>query len=168
MALTDENLEIYLAHRRELIDYATVIVGDRASGEEVVQEAYLRLKSAAAQQILREPIGYLRRIVRNLALDWRRRLSIERRHFDAEAAVEEVAEERPTLEDGVAGRDDLRIVLQALDELPARTRTALEMHRFEGAKLKDIAARLGISVGLAHSLVFQGLEHCRKRLAEHG
>jgi DNA-directed RNA polymerase specialized sigma24 family protein len=58
----------------------------------------------------------------------------------------------------------LRAVQAALLELPERTRIALEMHRFGGATLKDIADFLDISVGLAHALVRDGLEHCRTRL----
>jgi RNA polymerase sigma-70 factor (ECF subfamily) len=38
------------------------------------------------------------------------------------------------------------------------------MHRFGGATLSDIADFLDISVGLAHALVHDGLEHCRMRL----
>jgi RNA polymerase sigma-70 factor (ECF subfamily) len=53
-------------------------------------------------------------------------------------------------------------------ELPERTRIALMMHRFDGFKLRDIAAHLGISVALAHALVYEGLEHCRRRLARGG
>lgn len=168
MSHKEENLRIYLAHRVELVDYATAIVGDRAHGEDVVQEAYLRLKSSAADRAFDEPLGYLRRIIRNLAIDWRRRAVIERRRHDGHADFSAVAEDCPTQEDVVAHRDELRIVIDAIAELPPRTRTALEMHRFEGRKLKDIAAHLGISVGLAHSLVYEGLDHCRKRLTGGG
>lgn len=160
----EENLRIYLAHRVELVDYATAIVGDRAHGEDVVQEAYLRLKSPTADRTFDEPLGYLRRIIRNLAIDWRRRTVIERRRQNGHVDFTDVAEDRPTQEDVVAHRDELRVVMDAMAELPPRTRTALEMHRFEGRKLKDIAAHLGISVALAHSLVYEGLDHCRKRL----
>jgi RNA polymerase sigma-70 factor (ECF subfamily) len=157
---------MYLAHRGELVDYATAIVGDRALGEDVVQEAFLRLKSAAADRSLEEPVGYLRRIIRNLAIDWTRRSAAERRRLDDGADYDAVAEDRPTQEDVVTHRDDLRVVMAAIAELPVRTRIALEMHRFEGAKLKEIAGHLGISVALAHSLIHEGLEHCRKRLSE--
>jgi len=156
--------DLYLAHRVELVDYATAIVGDRARGEDVVQEAFLRLDAATAGRTLDEPVGYLRRIIRNLAIDWLRRRSVEGRHVADARDVEGVAEDRPSQEDVLAHRDELRIVMEAMAELPERTRIALEMHRFDGFKLKDIAAHLGISVGLAHALVYQGLEHCRKRL----
>lgn len=166
MGYSDKSLSIYRAHRVELVDYATAIVGDRARGEDVVQEAFLRLDAASAGRKLDEPVGYLRRIIRNLAIDWIRRRSVEGRHVADTADVEAVAEDRPSQEDVIAYRDELRVVMDAMAELPERTRIALEMHRFEGVKLKDIAAHLGISVGLVHALVYEGLEHCRKRLAD--
>jgi RNA polymerase sigma-70 factor (ECF subfamily) len=51
-----------------------------------------------------------------------------------------------------------------MDELPARTRIALEMRRIEGAKLRDIAQRLGVSVPVAHSIVAEGIAYCRRRV----
>jgi DNA-directed RNA polymerase specialized sigma24 family protein len=54
--------------------------------------------------------------------------------------------------------------MAAIAELPERTQIALEMHRFGGCKLREIADHLGISVTLAHSLVAEGIEHCRRRL----
>jgi RNA polymerase sigma factor (sigma-70 family) len=166
LGYSDKNLNIYLSHRSELVDYATAIVGDRGRGEDVVQEAFLRLKSSAADRALEEPLGYLRRIVRNLAIDWVRRLGSEGKFLAPATAYEAVAEEAPSQEDALAYRDELRVVLDAIEELPPRTRIALEMHRFDGARLKEIAAHLGISIALAHTLVYEGLEHCRRRLSE--
>lgn len=166
MDYTDKNLSAYLTHRVKLIDYAARIVGDRARGEDVVQEAFLRLKSAAANRTLDEPVGYLRRIIRNLAIDATRAGSTRRHHGADHVDLEAVAEDRPTQEDVIVHRDDLRVVMNAMAELPERTRVALQMHRFDGFKLREIAAHLGISVALAHSLIYEGLEHCRKRLSE--
>jgi len=159
------NLETYRLHRRQLVDYAASIVGDRARGEDIVQEAFIRLGKATASREVAEPAGYLRRIVRNLALDWLRRHAGEVRLFDTDTGIEDAIEDRPSLEDELAHREQLRILAEALSELPERTRRALEMHRFEGLKLREIAERLDISVTLAHSLVFQALDHCRRRLA---
>jgi RNA polymerase sigma factor, sigma-70 family len=166
LSYSGKNIDEYILRRVELVDYATAIVGDRSRGEDVVQEAFIRLRAATAdERVLEEPAGYLRRIVRNLALDWIRRIASERRHVDDAALAETVAQESPSPEDIVAGREELRIVMEALAELPERTRIALEMHRFDGCKLREIAERLGISVALAHKLVYDGLAHCRARLA---
>ena len=157
---------LFVEHRRSLIDYAARIVGSRAQAEDVVQEAWLRFDEVSRQRLLDEPLSYLYRIVRNLALDGRRSQVREARYVvrGADLLAEGVAEDRPSPEAEAVGRGELRAVQAALLELPERTRIALEMHRFGGATLKDIADFLDISVGLAHALVRDGLEHCRTRL----
>ncbi len=160
----DEYLQLFVQHRSELIAYAVKIVDDRARGEDVVQEAFIRLRSATPERAMEEPLAYLRRIIRNLAIDYMRRSSIEKKRFADGADYEGVAEDRPRQDKVIEDRDDLRIVMEAMAELPDRTQMALEMHRFEGMKLKEIAAELGISVALAHGLIYEGLAHLRKRL----
>lgn len=156
-------LELFVAHRKALIDYAKPILGCRARAEDVVQEAYLRFDGIAADRRLDEPVGFLFRIVRNLALDMSRRLGREGR-LHAQVESDDIAEDRPSPEAEALHRDQLQAVLQALDELPERTRAAVRMHRLDGCTLTQIAAHLGISVGKAHSLVMEGVEHCRRRL----
>jgi len=160
-------LALYLAHRGELVRYADGIVGDRGHAEDVVQEAYLRFDGAAGGRPLDEPLGYLFRIVRNLALDGRRRLRREARHVGAAepAHLLQVRADRPSPEAEALSRRELRALAAALAELPERTRRALEMHRFGGCKLREIAAALGVSVTVAHGLVAEGVAHCRRRVA---
>jgi RNA polymerase sigma-70 factor (ECF subfamily) len=54
--------------------------------------------------------------------------------------------------------------MDALAELPERTRIAVEMHRFGGCTLKEIAEHFGISVSMAQVLVTDGVRHCQSRL----
>lgn len=159
-------LDIYLSHRSELVNYASNILGDRANAEDVVQEAYLRFDAAATDRPLREPLSYLYRIVRNLSLDIRRRAGRDRDRLlsGAEMIVSRLHEERPSPEAAVATKEELRLVNEAIAELPDRTRLALEMHRFSEYTFRQIADELGVSVGLAHSLVAQGIEHCQRKL----
>ena len=166
MLPADSTLTLYIAHRGDLVKYASGIMGDRARAEDVVQEAYLRFAEASARLLLEEPLGYLYRIVRNLALDGCRRQAHEGRYVSAEGDVDlsRAVEVRPSPEIQAADRAELQAVMEALAELPERTRRALEMHRFGGCKLREIAEELHISVTLAHSLVAEAVEHCRKRL----
>jgi RNA polymerase sigma factor (sigma-70 family) len=161
-----DTTSLFVEHRRSLIEYAAGIVGSRTAAEDVVQEAYLRFAEASKWRLLEEPLGYLYRIVRNLALDGRRRQAWEGRHLPAvtDAEIGTVAAPHPSPETEAADRSELLVVLEALGELPVRTRLALEMHRFDGLKLREIAERLGISVTLAHSLVAQAVKHCHERL----
>lgn len=159
-------LALYVAHRGQLVNYASKIVGDRAHAEDVVQEAFLRFDAAVEKRLPEHPLRYLQRVVRNLAVDTRRRITRERRRFlaDPDTAAAAVPEDLPSAEAVVAAKDELRMMGDAMAELPERTCIALELHRFGGCTFKEIAAHLGISVGLAHALVIQGLEHCRERL----
>lgn len=166
-------LDIYLAHRDKLVDYALPIVGCRLRAEDVVQEAYLRFTAALSRHEdalideragpILQPVSYLYRIVRNLAVDLARHLSPETGTPSLEQ-LGEMAELAPSPEQTAVDRDRLRIVAAALDELPPRTRRAFELHRFDEMTFHDIAVELGISVGLAHRLVRVALHHCASRL----
>lgn len=162
----DDCLELYVAHRRALLTYANRIVRDPGRAEDLVQEAFLRLRAASSATLLEEPVAYLYRIVRNLALDLQRHLAFEGRHevSGADELAGKVADALPSPEAAAAAREEFRNLLKALDELPPRTRIALEMHRLGGFKLKEIAAHLGISISTAQALVAEGIEYCQNRI----
>lgn len=149
------------------MNYAASLVGSRAQAEDLVQEAWMRLDQAMEQRSMREPLAYLYRIIRNLALDGRRSATRERQwEVDGAGTAAILAQHAPSTPESVAlHKDELRLLLRALDELPRRTRIAFGMHRLGGYKLREIAAHLGISLPLAHTLVVDGLEHCKKRLS---
>ena len=162
----DVALDLYVAHRRKLVFYASGIVGDPERAEDVVQEAYLRFRKATAAHLPEEPVGYLYRIVRNLAVDRLRRRTLEDRHTvgAAERLTAVVADDTPSPEDTAIARQELARVIAAMAELPERTRIALEMHRFGGCTLKEIARHLNISVSMAQVLVMDGVRHCQRAL----
>jgi RNA polymerase sigma factor (sigma-70 family) len=162
----DDCFELYVSHRRALLTYAHRIVRDPGRAEDVVQEAFLRLRTASAANLLDEPVAYLYRIVRNLALDLQRHLTFEGRHevAGADELAAKVAEALPSPEAAAAARQEFRNLLKAIDELPSRTRIALEMHRLGGFKLREIAQHLGISISTAQALVAEGIEYCQTRI----
>ncbi|WP_421997923.1 sigma-70 family RNA polymerase sigma factor [Reyranella sp.] len=156
------SLALYLSLRGALVNYANGIVGDRAQAEDVVQEAYIRFAAADAAPIA-HPASYLYRIVRNVALDWVRRPSTEPLSALPHRA-EEMPHDAPTAERVVLYRDELRVLSEALAELPERTRRAFTLYRLEGQTLQQVADRLGISVVRAHQLVKEALLHGARRL----
>lgn len=160
------SLALYLAHRDELLNYAITIVRDRSSAEDLLQEAWVRFHEAADNQVLKEPLAYLYRIVRNLAVDGRRKAGRENQVISAgfEVLADAAPDGTPSIEMALAYKQEYALVMQAIAELPERTRLAVEMHRFGGRKLREIAAHLGISLPLAHVLVSEGIQHCKQRL----
>lgn len=166
MQYSEQFLALFVAHRSKLVSYASGIVGDPARAEDVVQEAYLRFSDALTAKPVDDPLGYLYRIVRNLALDGRRHIGREARYLtqSVEAMADAMAEDKPSPEIEAVDRGEMRLLREAMAELPEKSRMAIEMHRIGGCTIKQIAGRLGISVGQAHSLIVNGLEHCRMRL----
>lgn len=156
-----------MRQRPALVNYASSIIGNRVLAEDLVQEAWLRFDEASNGRFLEDATGYLYRIVRNLALDSKRRDARENSltaASDYDVAVQTSASDTPDPETVILYKDDYAKLMQALGELPERTRIACEMHRFGGAKLREIADYLDISVPLAHKLVADGIDHCRERL----
>lgn len=154
-------LNLYTSHQRELTKYANSIVGDSCSAEDITQEAYLRFSTAMSHEWRDNPVGYLYRIVRNLALDYCRRARLERALFPH--TTDEVAEilfaEQSMPEHQASVGSDLKQLQAVLNQLPERTRIAFEMHRFGGYKLREIAEHLNISSSMAQLLVQDGLKH---------
>lgn len=156
-----------MGNRRALVDYAAGLVGSRSLAEDLVQEAWLRFDSASDRQFVREPLNYLYRIVRNLALDRQRKTIREGRIFapiDIESAAAVSPDMPATPETEALFRDELRQLERALATLPERSRTAFEMHKFGGARLREIAEFLGISLSMAQVLVDDAMEHCKREL----
>ncbi|MFT4090165.1 MAG: sigma-70 family RNA polymerase sigma factor [Asticcacaulis sp.] len=156
---------LYKAHRNALIDYANSIVHDRARAEDIVQDAWLRFDRALTRTAVQEPLQYLYRVVRNLAFDRRRHAlsDVIRSGTDISEIANNLASDLPSPEERVIARNELEFIQAALRELPDRTRIAVEMHRFGGHTLTEIARQLNVSVGTAHGLVAEGLKHCHRR-----
>ena len=161
--MPSDTTTLFVEHRGSLLNYATGIVRDRAGAEDVVQEAYLRFSSAADSGQIVNPVRYLYRIVRNLALDSVRRRSVEIPKAAA-PVMESIASEAPSAERILYYRDELRVITDAIAELPERTRIAFRMYRLEGRTLQSIADHLGVSVVRTHQLVKEAILHAARRL----
>ncbi|AWM24863.1 Sigma factor PvdS controling pyoverdin biosynthesis [Sinorhizobium fredii CCBAU 25509] len=143
--------QVYFANRTALVAYATRILGSRETAEDIVQEAFLRFAPANTNNgSTGLTLAYLYRIVRNLSFDLLKRQKIEARESQGEPPFWSLPSEMPTPEDIILVTDEVRHMSRILDELPVEVRVALEMHRFGGYTLEEIAAHLNISVATAH------------------
>lgn len=158
-----DRLGLFLERRAELIRYASTITGDAALAEDILQETWARFDASALAQPIHEPVRFLFRIVRNLALDGRRRKKFEERLFaeDTVGAARTVASDAPSAQHCAEAADELAFVLSAVDTLPERTRRAFLLHRVEGLTLTEVGGRLGISKSLVHELIVSAMDHCR-------
>jgi RNA polymerase sigma factor (sigma-70 family) len=161
----DATSMLYVAHRPALVRYATRIVGSREAAEDIVQDAFIRFSpgnthGTSASQTL----AYLYRIVRNLCFDLIKRQKIEMRERDTEPPFWSMPRAIETPEETVLVSDEVRIIREVLDGLPLDVRVAVEMHRFGGHTLEEVAAHLGISVATAYRHVRSALVQIALRL----
>ena len=167
MSDNNERLQLYLTHRLALVDYAAPIVGCRSKAEDVVQDAWLRFSQSTDNlNPLTQPVGYLYRIVRNLAFDLNRRVTLENRHTSRGELLDEHIANTPSPEQEALHVDELRKLQHALYRLPERTRQAFVLHRLQGLTFQQIGTQLGISVSLAHQLVRDALTYCAEQLSD--
>jgi RNA polymerase sigma-70 factor (ECF subfamily) len=143
---------IHARYEARLMGYARQLLsGAHHDAEEVVQDAFVRalhaLRADDREMALK---AWLYTIVRNRALDVLRRPV---RTTDLELHA-------PVLRDGAADphertmrAEELQALVQDMQRLPERQRTALVLHEMGGASHEAIARRLHVSTGGSKALV---------------
>lgn len=158
-------VDIFVAHRAQLCQVATQILGSRDRAEDVVQDAYLKVIEVRAVFVVKQPTAYIFRIVRNLAIDHYRRARLESGVFAAAEEGDHVLSASETPEGISITRQQLSLIACALDKLPERTRRAFELYRMGGHTQRDIAQMLDVSPTLVNFMIRDALNHCRSALS---
>jgi RNA polymerase sigma-70 factor (ECF subfamily) len=157
----------FIEHRMQLRSAAQKILGSRDLAEEVTQAAYLRVMEIASTVPIRHPESYCFQVVRNLAIDCRRRRQLESHVFSEEQGTEQVPCGQRTPEQIAIDQQHLSIIHKVLANLPARTREAFNLYRLNGLTQRDIASRLGVSATLVNFMIrdaTDALRQCRHLL----
>jgi RNA polymerase sigma-70 factor (sigma-E family) len=151
--------DVVRAHLPGLLRYATVLTGDPHTAADLVQEVLLRAHVRWTRIALTaRPDLYLRRMVTNEHLSWRRRWHVRN--------VRPVAD--TTLADHVVpARDHAQHVVEddamwrQLSTLPPRQRAVLVLRYYEGLSDPEIASVLGTSSATVRSHASRALATLR-------
>lgn len=136
--------------------------------DDIVQESYLRIWKAGADQPIASARAFLFRIARHAAVDL-----VRRRRNSPIIAVGDLAA-LPVLEDGpgvaeqVSTAEKLRLLGDALAALPRRCRELIMLCKINGLTHAEAAAQLGISVKTADEHVFRGLKRLDAEMRRRG
>ncbi|WP_459643868.1 SigE family RNA polymerase sigma factor [Kineococcus sp. NUM-3379] len=150
---------LYTAHWRRLVGLAALLLHDRGSAEEVVQDAFVALHGRWRR--LEDPdaaLAYLRQIVVNRARDVLRHREVA----DRRRPLPDPEPEGP--EELAVRSEQHRHVLAALGGLPLRQREVLVLRYSADLSEADIAAALGISRGAVKTHASRGVAALRTAL----
>ncbi|MFC9127542.1 sigma-70 family RNA polymerase sigma factor [Streptomyces sp. NPDC057099] len=145
---------LFEVHYSSMLRLAVLLGAD--DPENVVAEAYYqiyrkwrRLRDAAAAE------AYLRSTVCNLTRMRIRHLQVARRHEENPPSPPD--ETVASAEHAALLRDDQRVLIDALQQLPPRQREALVLRHWLGLKESEIAAAMGISGGSVKTHTARGI-----------
>ena len=147
---------LYRANYSRLVHIARLMVGSTAVGEEIVQEAFVKVHRVIQRkgEKLENPPAFVRTVVVNLCRNEHRRKVVERKYA-------------PKLRtDGithVAPGDEMR---DALLKLGSRRRAVVVLKYYEDLSENEIAEAMGMPVGTVKSTLHRGLNDLRAALRD--
>jgi RNA polymerase sigma-70 factor (sigma-E family) len=156
-------VELHSLHYLSLVRMATLLVRDRGSAEEIVQDAFLSIHGAWAKLRDQEKaVPYLRQCVVNKSRSVLRRRMVEERYLGRPLP------DAPPAEQTAMAILDRSALVSALRTLPARQREAIVLRYYGDLSEADTARAMGISCGAVKSHTARGLCALRTALAESG
>lgn len=158
---------LYVMNRTQLCRAAYKILGDWEKSEDVVQDAYMKIRENTLKtSAIKQPLAYLFQAVKNLAIDQYRRALFEAELFGLEEEGLQIADKANLPELHAMNTEELMIIVEAIGRLPERTKRVFELYRIDGYTHRMIADELGISVSLTNILIHEATDCCRNILLE--
>jgi RNA polymerase sigma-70 factor (sigma-E family) len=153
------DFEEYVAgNRRSLLRLAAVLCADARLADDVVADALGRaFEKWDRIRVLESPHAYVRKMVLNEYLGWRRRA----RRTAVRADLADLVDTVPDHADATADHDQL---VAEVKRLPAKQRAALVLRYFEGLDYAEIADLLGSGENAVRSNVSRALVQLRIQL----
>ncbi|HEY0449221.1 SigE family RNA polymerase sigma factor [Actinophytocola sp.] len=154
-----DRFDQFVADRLDrLLRYATALTCDPHLAQDIVQEVLLRAQHRWARiESLAAPDAYVRRMITNEYLSWRRRRAartIASTHGTLDALGTPTADPAT----GYAERDAMRARIAAL---PRKQRAAILLRYYEDCTDAEIAELLGCAAGTVRSHISRALQTLR-------
>jgi RNA polymerase sigma-70 factor (ECF subfamily) len=175
VALADQRAfeEVYRLTGAHLYAVVLRIVRDKSIAEEILQEAYVNVwHHAGTYDAARsQPFTWLTSIVRNRALDLKRRREIDTIAFDSgddDTPDMEYPSDGPTPVEMLMSAAASHSVRDCVETLDGGARQAIALAFFHGFSHGELAAHLREPLGTVKSWVRRGLEKLRRCLEAAG
>lgn len=173
MELTDQSLMLAVAdgdvaqlgvlferYHLQLFNYLLRLTGNRQMSEDLVQDVFMRiLKYRHSWQSECPFRTWMFQIARNVRIDHFQRNLPNAVSLDDQ--VEEFVCPLPRPDAAAERKDDMRIMLEALERLPEERREVLLLRGFQGLKFEEIANVLKCSVNTIKGRAFIAIRELR-------
>lgn len=150
----------------ELLRFFVNAVRDAHEAQDLAQQTMARMleRGYQAQQVGNER-ALMFEVARNLLIDRFRQQQL-RRHEGDEALRDHPAPPSADPEAVYAGHQRLRLMIAAIEGLPARCRQAFMLHKIEGLPQAEVALQMGISLNMVERHIMLAVATCRKALGD--
>ena len=148
----------------KLVRYAGGLVNDLDQARDLVQEAFLRLLKSDQSQVDPYLAPWLFRVVRNLALDTKRKEAHMQSLYN-EAALDMQPSAEPTPETTLANQDMTAQIINRLKHLPPNQREVIRLKFQCDMSYREISEVTSLSVSNVGFLIHTGLKNLRQSLA---
>ncbi len=139
----------------------------RCEAEDLVQEVALKIIGRSSNAIILNEKAFSFEVARNVMRDYQKFRSIDKSNVD-HVSHDELYISMPSMDprqDRIAeGRQELAIVISALEELEDRTKDIFVLFKFEGMKHSEISELMGISVSAVEKHVAKAVAHLAVRI----
>lgn len=136
--------------------------------DDVVQESYLRIWKARTLRPIESAKAFLFKVARHVAIDILRHRQVSPIIAVPDLSALPVIEDRANAAEAACSHEEIVLLAQALNSLPARCREIIILRKFQSMPQKEVAARLGISELTVQEQVYRGVKRCEKFLVKRG
>lgn len=150
---------MYQSESGRLVQIIRRIVGNRDDAEDIVQDAFLKLRQRNVEP---ESPGILVVIARQLALDGLRAKRVRQRHAGTVRDVNFGPDAEVPADSAMGARQELDDLFEALKSLPTRRQQVFLLSRLDGLSHAEIARRLEISLSTVEKDMRATLEFCQR------
>jgi RNA polymerase sigma factor (sigma-70 family) len=138
---------------------------DRSQADDLTQDVLAALVQRGNFESIDNIDGYVFRAAANLLQNQRRRSATRPSiSFQGGADPFGILVDHQCPERILLGREQCQIIINALHELPERTRNIFILNRFEEMTGREIAARLSCSISLVEKEMIKAIAHLKSKI----
>ena len=141
---------------------------DAAELGDLRQEVYVRVYEAARKGRPEQVSAFVFATARNLLADHARRAQVVSIDTFADLDIPDLDADLLTPERHASGRAELRLLHDALNDLPARCQEVVRLRKIEGLSQREVAARMGIREDTVERQIANGMRALADALLSKG